>query len=98
MVYWRLLEDRDTFADDEPEPELAAAAAGASCFENAVEMEWPVLLDRREAVRESMMDLFALRMFLQDILIYELIAFIGWRVDGSDLDTRSWMTMRQSFP
>lgn len=58
MVYWRLLEDWDTFADDEPE--LAAATAGASCFENAVEMEWPALLDRREAERESMLDLFAL--------------------------------------
>lgn len=64
-MYWRLLQDGETFADDEPE---LAATAGASCLETAVEMEWPALLDRREAVRESMLDLFALWLILRSYL------------------------------
>ena len=76
MVYWRPLEVTDTFAA-ETEP---AEIAGASCFETAVEMEWPALLDKREAARESMVDLFVWLFVI--LLIYELAAFIGCFVGG----------------
>lgn len=64
-MYWRLPE-RDVFAatdDGDAETELVAdvMTAGVSCFETALGMEWPVLLDKREAVRESMLGLLFVR-------------------------------------
>lgn len=57
-MYWRPLE-RDGFAAAETEPADDAMTAGASCFETALEMEWPALLERRDAVRESMVGLIS---------------------------------------
>lgn len=59
MVYWRLLERDEFEAEDAETAETELGdMAGASCFETALEMEWPVVLDRSDAVRESMVVLF----------------------------------------
>ena len=78
-MYWRPLE-RDGFAAAETEPADDAMTAGASCFETALEMEWPALLERRDAVRESMVGLISCRLGCSGD--YDFIGCDGCRKNG----------------
>ena len=80
-MYWRPLE-RDGFAAAETEPADDAMTAGASCFETALEMEWPALLERRDVVRESMVGLISCQLGCSGIMT-SLAAMDAERMDGS---------------
>ena len=79
-MYWRPLE-RDGFAVAETEPADDAMTAGASCFETALEMEWPALLERRDAVRESMVGLIWVVLEIMTSLAAMDAEKNGWRSD-----------------
>ena len=79
-MYWRPLE-RDGFAAAVTEPADDAITAGASCFETALEMEWPALLERRDAVRESMVGLIW--------VVLEIYDFIG--CDDAEAIFAAWL-------
>ena len=90
-MYWRPLE-RDGFAAAVTEPADDAITAGASCFETALEMEWPALLERRDAVREIMVGLI----WIVLEIMTSLAAMDAERMDGEAILRRLGLTPRSA--
>ena len=93
-MYWRPLE-RDGFAAAETEPADDAMTAGASCFETALEMEWPALLERRDAVRESMVGLISCQLGCSGV-VASLAAMDAERMDGEARSSPPGLTPRSA--